>query len=104
YQAKSGGRLGDILVAMRALSQEALEGVLHDAPEAPRKIEATGIDSVELMKLMIKDMYVGSRELPSHMADDLGLTSHVVRELVQMAIDRKLVEAPRAHSKAGAEV
>jgi hypothetical protein len=104
YQAKSGGRLGDILVAMRALSQEALEGVLHDAPEAPRKIEATGIDSVELMKLMIKDMYVASRELPSHMADDLGLTSHVVRELVQMAIDRKLVEALGANGKAVLEL
>ena len=63
YQTKSGGRLGDILVAMRAISQETIEAVLHDAPEAPKKIEATGVDGVELMKLMIKDMYVASREL-----------------------------------------
>ena len=53
YQTKSGGRLGDILVAMRAISQETIEAVLHDAPEAPKKIEATGVDGVELMKLMI---------------------------------------------------
>ncbi len=104
YQAKSGGRLGDILVAMRAITAEALEAVLHDAPEAPRKVEATGVDAVELMKLLIKDMYVASRELPTHLADDLGLTSHVVRELIQMAIERKLVEALGTTGKAVMEL
>ena len=78
---------------MRAVSHDTLEAVLHDAPEAPRSIEGTGIDGVELMKLMIKDMYVGSRELPSDMAEDLGLSGHVIRELLQMAQTRKLVEA-----------
>ena len=104
YQAKSGGRLGDILVAMRAITAEALEAVLHDAPEAPRKVEGTGVDAVELMKLLIKDMYVASRELPTHIADDLGLTSHVVRELIQMAIERKLVEALDTSGKAVMEL
>ncbi len=104
YQAKAGGRLGDILVAMRAISQEMIEAVLHDAPEAPRKIEATGIDGVELMKLLIKDMYVASRELPTQLADDLGLTVQVVRELIQMAIDRKLVEAMGTNGKAVMEL
>jgi SpoVK/Ycf46/Vps4 family AAA+-type ATPase len=104
YQTKSGGRLGDILVAMRAISQETIETVLHDAPEAPKKIEATGIDGVELMKLMIKDMYVASRELPTQLADDLGLTVQVVRELIQMAIDRKLVEALGTSGKAVMEL
>ncbi len=93
YQSRAGGRLGDILVAMRAVSHETLEAVLHDAPEAPRTIEGTGIDGVELMKLMIKDMYVGSRELPSDLAEDLGLSGHVIRELIQMATARKFVEA-----------
>ena len=104
YQTKSGGRLGDILVAMRAISQETIEAVLHDAPEAPKKIEATGVDGVELMKLLIKDMYVASRELPTQLADDLGLSVQVVRELTQMAIDRKLVEAMGTNGKAVMEL
>jgi hypothetical protein len=104
YQTKSGGRLGDILVAMRAISQEAIEAVLHDAPEAPKKVEATGVDGVELMKLLIKDMYVASRELPTQLADDLGLSVQVVRELTQMAIDRKLVEAMGTNGKAVMEL
>jgi hypothetical protein len=104
YQTKSGGRLGDILVAMRAISQEMIEAVLHDAPEAPKKIEATGVDGVELMKLMIKDMYVASRELFTQLADDLGLSVQVVRELIQMAIERKLVEAIGTNGKAVMEL
>jgi hypothetical protein len=44
---------------MRAVSHETLEAVLHDAP-APRTIDGTGIDGVELMKPMIKDMYVAA--------------------------------------------
>jgi hypothetical protein len=104
YQTKSGGRLGDILVAMRAISQETIEAVLHDAPEAPKKIEATGVDGVELMKLMIKDMYVASRELLTHLAEDLGLTVQVVRELTQMAVDRKLIEAMGTNGKAVMEL
>jgi len=104
YQTKSGGRLGDILVAMRAITPETIEAVLHDAPEAPRKIEATGIDGVELMKLLIKDMYVASRELPTQLGDDLGLTVQVVRELIQMAVDRKLVEALGTAGKAVMEL
>ncbi len=104
FQTKAGGRLGDILVAMRAISSEAIEAVLHDAPEAPKKIEATGVDGVELMKLMIKDMYVASRELPTQLADDIGLTVHVVRELIQMAIDRKLIEALGTSGKAVMEL
>jgi SpoVK/Ycf46/Vps4 family AAA+-type ATPase len=104
YQTKSGGRLGDILVAMRAISQETIEAVLHDAPEAPKKIEATGVDGVELMKLMIKDMYVASRELLTQLAEDLGLTVQVVRELTQMAVDRKLIEAMGTNGKAVMEL
>jgi hypothetical protein len=104
YQSRAGGRLGDILVAMRAVSHETLEAVLHDAPEARRTVEGTGIDGVELMKLMIKDMYVGSRELPSDMAEDLGLSGHVIRELLQMAQNRKIVEALGQTGKAVMEL
>jgi hypothetical protein len=104
YQAQTGGRLGDILIAMGVITSDALDAILHDAPEAPKTIEATGLDGVELLKLMIKDMYVGSRELGQQLADDLGVTSHVVRELVQMAVTRKLVEPLGTTGKAVIEL
>ena len=56
------------------------------------------------MKLLIKDMYVASRELPTQLGDDLGLSVQVVRELIQMAVDRKLVEALGTSGKAVMEL
>ena len=49
HQQKHGGRLGDSIAALGLMSQEQIEEVLTDAPQAPATVQATGIDPVFLL-------------------------------------------------------
>ena len=58
YQSGSGGRLGDNLVGVGAISQQTLlEQLLKRIPTEPADIEATGIDEVDLLSLLMKLIY-----------------------------------------------
>jgi hypothetical protein len=61
-QAVKGGRLGDHLVASGAIDPDVLHAFLHRIPAEPSDIQATGIDGITLMGLLIKSMYVGHLE------------------------------------------
>src|ERR1700722_17778731 len=54
-----GGRLGDNLVAIGAISKEKLESFVHRTPREPETIAATGLDESDLLSLMLKMIYVG---------------------------------------------
>ena len=86
-----GGRLGDHLVATGALSQQALNGFLHRMPAEPGDLRATGIDGNELLGLLMKLMLQGRLESARQIVEAIKLPSHVVLELVRMALDRKLI-------------
>lgn len=92
-QKETGGRLGDNLVAVGVLSQDDLDRVMYEAPSAPKTIEDTEISSSDLLKIMIKSIYVGSLETTSDIADAIKLPYAVVNRLIQEAADRKFMES-----------
>jgi energy-coupling factor transporter ATP-binding protein EcfA2 len=92
-QATQGGRLGENLVAMGALAPEVLDRFLHHIPTEPADLAATGIDRLELMGLMMKLIYSARLQTVRQITDAIKLPSRMVAELVQMAVDRKLLQS-----------
>ncbi len=90
-QAGNGGRLGDNLVAIGAIDQRALEAFLKRIPTEPASIAAMGIDSLDLLSLLMKLIYEGRLETSRDFVDAIKLPYHIVAGLVQMAIDRQLL-------------
>jgi hypothetical protein len=92
-QATHGGRLGENLVAMGALTEEALDAFLHHIPTAPANLAATGIEMVDLMSLMLKLIYSARLQTIRQITEAIKLPFRMVSELVQMAVDRKLIQS-----------
>ena len=92
-QKESGGRLGDNLVAVGVLSQDDLDRVMYEAPAAPKTIEDTEIGNSDLLKIMIKSVYVSSLETTTDIAEAIKLPYAVVNRLIQEAADRKFLES-----------
>jgi hypothetical protein len=92
-QAIHGGRLGENLVAMGVLTEEALDAFLHHVPTQPASLAATGIESVDLMGLMMKLIYSARLQTIRQITDAIKLPHRMVTELVQMAVDRKLLQS-----------
>lgn len=93
HQRTHGGRLGDSIVTLGFMTQAQIDEVLTDAPQAPATMQATGIDAVFLLELMIKGMYAESLESASQLVSSLKLSNTIVNQLLQVATERKLVEA-----------
>ena len=92
-QGSHGGRLGENLVAMGVLTQDALDAFLHHIPTEPTDIAATGIDAVELMSLMMKLIYSARLQTIRQITDAIKLPYRMATQLVQMAVDRKLLQS-----------
>ncbi len=92
-QASQGGRLGENLVAIGAITQNALDAFLHHFPIEPADIAATGMDSVDLMGLMMKLIYSFRLQTIRQISEAIMLPNRMVNELVQMAVDRKLLHS-----------
>jgi len=90
-QTANGGRLGDNLVAMGAIGQQALEGFLKRIPVEPANLAATRIDEIDLLSLMMRLIYTGRLETCRQYVDAIRLPYHIVAELVTMAVDRRLL-------------
>ncbi|MGA3083052.1 MAG: hypothetical protein ABSD44_17005 [Terracidiphilus sp.] len=90
-QSGDGGRLGDNLVAVGAMSQQALEHFLKRIPGEPSEIAETGIDEIDLLSLLMKLIYTGRLTTCRQFIDAIKLPYHIVSVLVQMAIDRQLL-------------
>ncbi len=93
HQATHGGRLGENLVAMGLLDRNALEAFLHHFPIEAADMAATGIDSVDLMGLAMKLIHSARLQTVRHIADAIRLPTRIVSKLVQMAVDRKLLQS-----------
>jgi hypothetical protein len=92
-QATEGGRLGENLIALGALTEKALDRFLHHIPTEPANIAATGIDKVDLMGLMMKLIYSARLQTIRQITNAIKLPYRMVAELVQMAVDRKLLQS-----------
>ncbi|MEM7751180.1 MAG: hypothetical protein AAF346_23205, partial [Pseudomonadota bacterium] len=101
HQRSHGGRLVDSIIALGLMTQEQIDEVLTDAPQAPARIQDSGIDGVFLLELMIKGMYAESLETASQLVTSLKLTNTIITQLVQLATERKLVEALSSSAGSG---
>ncbi len=90
--AENGGRLGDNLVAIGAISQEKLNDFLHRIPTEPSDIKATGLDEVELMALLLKLIYRDRLETTRQFIEGIKLPYPIVHDLTRMAVDRQLLQ------------
>jgi hypothetical protein len=90
-QVAAGGRVGDHLVATGAISRDVLDRFLQSMPTEPANIHATGIDSADLMALLMKLIYVQHLESMRQFINAIKLPYNIVLDLVQMCIDRQLL-------------
>lgn len=91
-QTVHGGRLGDNLVAIGALDPKTLESFLHRIPGEPADMRATGIDEIDLMAMLLKLIYRDRLETTRQFIEGIKLPYHIVLELIQMAINRNLLQ------------
>ena len=91
-QAQLGGRLGDRLVAAGAISQAVLDSFIHRMPAEPADITSMKIDTTELLGLLMKLIYVEHLEAIRQFVNTIKLPYNIVLALVQMAIDRQLMQ------------
>lgn len=87
-----GGRLGDNLIAIGAITQERLDSFMHRIPSEPADIKSTGIDEVDLMAMLLKLIYRDRLETTRQFIEAIKLPYHMVLELVQMAVNRQLLQ------------
>lgn len=92
-QRVEGGRLGDNLIALGKLTPEQFASVIHDTPPAPRSVAETGIAQGNLLGLMLKFMHTQPRETAGDLVDGMNLPITVVRELMDDAVQKKLIVA-----------
>lgn len=92
-QRGSGRRIGEILVGLGAITQDALDRFIHRVPREANSIAETGIDETVLLALVIKQIYVNRFETVPQLADAIGLPPHVVGQLVVLATSRRLVRS-----------
>lgn len=91
-QVELGGRMGDRLVGMGVISQPVLDAFIHRMPSEPADIPSTMIDPNDLLSLLLKLVYMDHLESVRQFVDSIKLPYNIVSDLVQMAIDRKLLQ------------
>jgi hypothetical protein len=90
-QQETGGRLGEQLVAIGAITAESLEAFLNNIPAEPESIDATGISATELLILLLKQIHVSRLETIADFVQTMKLPPGIVAELVQTAVARNLL-------------
>ncbi len=91
-QVELGGRMGDRLVGMGVVSQNVLDAFIHRMPTEPADIASTKIDPNDLLSLLLKLVYMDHLESARQFVESIKLPYNIVSDLVQMAIDRKLLQ------------
>lgn len=92
-QKEYGGRLGENLVALGVLTQDEVDKVIYEAPQAPKTVSETGIQSASLLRILFKSIYVNSLETATEFSNAIKLPVPVINRLIQEAGDRKFLEA-----------
>ena len=92
-QSVEGGRLGDNLIAMGLLSAEQLAGVINTAPAVPAGVAETGVSPRSLLNLLLKFMHLEACETLLDLAERLKLPRRVVQQLLEEAVQQRLIQA-----------
>jgi hypothetical protein len=90
-QRECGGRLGDNLVAVGAISQKDLNAFVYKMPAGPPDIASTGLETSDLISLLMKLIYTERLETVRQFKNAIKLPYHLVIELVRLAVDNKLL-------------
>ena len=81
-QAEKGGRLGDLLVSIGAISQKTLHAFIHRMPREPQDLESIGIDAIaDVGRFGVGRLVVARRD---RLARDV-VTAGLVERLVERA-------------------
>ena len=95
-QRREGGRLGDNLVALGLISPEHLASLMTSVawltPALPLTLRDTGIVPGKALNLMLKFMLRESLETVADLSAAMKLPPQAVRELMDDAVTRKLVQ------------
>jgi energy-coupling factor transporter ATP-binding protein EcfA2 len=100
-QGRQGGRLGDILVSMGKVEPHAVAAAMEAMPAAPATLADTGIALADLIDLLTKTMVSGAVDTIPRLAGALKLSAPLVRDLLQAASGRMLIETLGASGMGG---
>ena len=92
-QRECGGRLGDNLVAIGAISQQDLNAFVYKMPAGPPDIASTGLETTELISLLMKLIYTERLETVRQFKNAIKLPYHLVLELVRLAVDNQMLRS-----------
>jgi predicted ATPase with chaperone activity len=92
-QLAEGGRLGYNLMGMGLLTADQLAKALNTAPSVPTCVSETGIPQRSLLNLLLKFMHVDACETVLDLADRLKLPRRAVQQLLDEAVQQKLIQA-----------
>ncbi len=87
-----GGLLGDNLVALGYVQQEALNAFLQEPPQIPKAIEDTGLDKQLLSDLLLKAAYLQGLETAADLSGQLRLPQVVIDTLLNQLRKQGLAE------------
>jgi predicted ATPase with chaperone activity len=97
-QIKDGGRLGENLIALGAITADQIAQVVNATPSIPATLEETGIPDRNLLNLMIKFMHVEASETVLELADRMKLPRLLIQKLIEEAIRQRYIGATGATS------
>ena len=92
HQRANGGRLGDNLITLGLLTQEQLEGVMHDTPRSPKTMAGTGLSQANITSLILKFMYVEQLDTISKLMDNSKLPYNIVKIIIDDLVGKKYLE------------
>src|SRR5262245_40058511 len=84
-QSQCGGLLGENLVALGKLTPAQLEQFLEHTPVAPSNLAESGLSESFLLSLAMKILYLRGIELPSKLAEAMGLSNRIATDLLGVA-------------------
>jgi hypothetical protein len=91
-QIEYGGRLGQNLVEIGAITQEQLDAFLYAVPPEPAKIEDLGLAEGTLLSLLLKTMLLRKLETAEQLGRALHITNAITSAVLNEASDAKMVE------------
>ena len=92
-QRDEGGRLGPHLVAVGAMSADALAAFCDGVPAEPATLAETGLPETFLLDLMLKQMFMGPAETALALAAGMCLSPKLVADLLEAGVRGQLVAA-----------
>ena len=91
-QIEYGGRLGQNLVEIGAITQEQLDNFLYAVPPEPAKVEDLGLAEGTLLSLLLKTMLLRKLETAEQLSRALHITNAITSAVLNEAADAKMVE------------